>query len=144
MSKFIFLAFFSSLFSFLIASQAIAEPTAAQYQQQIDALTRQVSQSDKNNRRLSDAARAIKRELAELRRTAGNAIISANENNRLKIKLREIEQQRQLLSNENSALKRTDQKQWFLAGAAVLFGGILLGLFLPRLRLQRKSTYSQF
>lgn len=144
-SKFFLITFFSGLLGVFISAQALAEPiSATQHQRQVDALNHQVSQADTIDIKLSSTVRELKRELDELRRTASNAISSADENRQLKMKLRDLDQQRQLLANENSSLKGTDQKQWFLAGAVVLFSGILLGLILPRLRLQRKTNYSDF
>jgi SH3 domain protein len=46
-----------------------------------------------------------------------------------------------VLRAEVSEIKRNTQRDWFLIGAGVLFGGILLGLILPRLKLRRRSGW---
>ena len=67
-----------------------------------------------------------------------------NENRQLKEKLQQVDHETQLLIIENSALKDNDAKSWFLIGSAVLFGGLLLGLILPRLRFQKKDSWGSF
>jgi SH3 domain protein len=67
-----------------------------------------------------------------------------NENRQLKEKFQQLDHDMQLLIIENSALKDNDAKSWFLIGAAVLFGGLLLGLILPRLRFQKKDSWNNF
>jgi SH3 domain protein len=43
-----------------------------------------------------------------------------------------------MLDEENTSLRDRTNRDWFLAGAGVLFGGILLGLLVPKLR-KRKN-----
>jgi len=43
------------------------------------------------------------------------------------------------LQRDNQALDDSSEQAWFVAGAAVLFGGILLGLLLPKLSWRRKT-----
>jgi SH3 domain protein len=86
----------------------------------------------------------LSKELDDLRRTASNAVALNNENRQLKEKLQQIDNQMQSLVIENSALTESDAKRWFLIGAAVLFLGLILGLILPRLRIQKKNNWSSF
>lgn len=48
------------------------------------------------------------------------------------------------LRQENSALDADETQVWFLMGGAILFGGILLGILLPRLHLRRRNHWGSF
>ncbi|NQZ52662.1 MAG: TIGR04211 family SH3 domain-containing protein [Piscirickettsiaceae bacterium] len=113
----------------------------ANYKEEIQAISSQNSTTGSENLSLKETSQRLSKELDDLRSTASNAVALDNENRQLKEKLQQIDHQIQSLVIENSALKDSDAKSWFLIGAAVLFGGIILGLILPRLRLQRKSSW---
>lgn len=46
------------------------------------------------------------------------------------------------LSLETRDLRRSTQRDWLLAGAAVLLVGLVLGIVLPRIRWRRRSRWS--
>jgi len=113
----------------------------ANYKEEVQALSSQNSSTGNENLSLAETAQRLSKELDTLRRTASNAVALDNENRQLKEKLQQIDHQIQSLIIENSALKGSESKGWFLIGAAVLFGGIILGLILPRLRFQKKNNW---
>ncbi len=117
------------------------ESSLTKSQREISGLTSLNTDTDTENESLQQTAQRLKQELGELRLTASNAISLANENSQLKVKIQDIDHQLQAVTIENNALKGNDRKRWFLSGAAVLLGGIFLGLILPRLRVQRKTGY---
>lgn len=120
------------------------ELNLAKYKEEIQALSSQNTTSGSENMTLKETSQRLSKELDNLRRTASNAVALSNENRQLKEKLQQIDNQLQSLTIENSALKDGDAKSWFLIGAAVLFGGLLLGLILPRLRMQKKNSWGSF
>ena len=81
-------------------------------------------------------------ELADIRRVSANAINLSNQNQELQTKLQTMNHGLQAQTSEILELKDKKNRDWFVAGAAVLIGGILLGLFLPKLRIRRRSTWS--
>lgn len=113
----------------------------AKYKTEIETLSSQNNDTDSQNLSLTETSQRLKKELDNLRRTASNAVALENENRQLKEKLQEIDHQTQLLILENSGLKDNNAKTWFLVGAAVLIVGLLLGLIIPRLRFQKKSSW---
>jgi SH3 domain protein len=128
----------------LIASEqkvANLELELAKSKEEILALSSQNTDAGSENMTLKETAQRLSKELDDLRRTASNAVALDNENRLLKEKLQQIDHEMQSIIIENSALKDNSTKNWFLIGAAVLFGGILLGLILPRLRFQKKSGW---
>ncbi len=118
------------------------ERSISESQQEISGLTLQNNDAGSANETLQQTAERLKQELGELRLTSSNAVALSNENSQLKVKIQEIDRELQAVTIENNALNANERKRWFLVGAAVLFGGIILGLILPRLRFQRKSGYS--
>jgi len=116
----------------------------AKYKEEIQALSSQNTSSGNENLSLKETSQRLSKELDDLRRTASNAVALNTENQQLKEKLQQIDNQIQSLTIENSALKDSDAKNWFLIGAAVLFLGLILGLILPRLRIQKKDSWGSF
>ncbi len=116
----------------------------AKYKDEIKSLSSQNSSSSDENLTLKETSQRLSKELDDLRRTASNAVALSNENRQLKEKLQQLDNQMQSLIIENSALTESDAKRWFLIGAAVLFLGLILGLILPRLRIQKKNSWNSF
>lgn len=87
---------------------------------------------------------ALEQELAEIKRTAAN-VLSINEQNKsLREQLAATEIQVATLEQENRELGRQTTRYWFMTGALVLLVGMVLGLWLPRIRWQRRSRYDRF
>lgn len=116
----------------------------AKYKEELGSLVSRNTDAGSENMSLKETAQRLSTELDDLRKTASNAMGLENENRQLKEKLQQTDHDMQLLIIENSGLKDNDAKNWFLIGAAVLFGGVLLGLILPRLRLQKKQSWNNF
>ena len=87
---------------------------------------------------------SLEEELAEIKRTAAN-VLSINEQNKsLREQLAATEIQVATLEQENRELGRQTTRYWFMTGALVLLVGMVLGLWLPRIRWQRRSRYDRF
>lgn len=86
----------------------------------------------------------LERELADIKRTAAD-VLSINEQNRsLRDQLAEAEIRAETLEQQNRQLSGQSNRYWFMTGSAVLVVGILLGIWLPRIRWQRRSRYDRF
>ena len=105
------------------------------------------SEHNTANRKIEELERdkaAVETELAEIRRTAAN-VLSINEQNKsLRDELAAAQIRADTLEQENRALASQTKRYWFMAGALVLLVGILLGIWLPRVRWQRRSRYDRF
>ncbi|MBT8081733.1 MAG: TIGR04211 family SH3 domain-containing protein [Gammaproteobacteria bacterium] len=86
----------------------------------------------------------IEQELAEIKRTAANVLAINEQNQALTEQLTASQIRGDTLEQENRALSGQTTRYWFLAGALVLFVGILLGIWLPKIRWQRRSRYDRF
>ncbi len=86
----------------------------------------------------------LERELADIRRTAADVLSINDDNASLRDQLAAAEIRIGSLEQENRALEGQAARFWFITGAAVLVVGILLGIWLPRIRWQRRSRYDRF
>lgn len=86
----------------------------------------------------------LQAEVDEIKRTAANVLSIDSQNKVLRQQLTDAEIKVDILEQENADLSSKRTRNWFITGALVLFGGILLGLILPRLRYQRRSRYDSF
>lgn len=87
---------------------------------------------------------AVEAELAEIRRTAANVLGINEQNKTLMDDLASAEIRADTLEQENRQLTSQTTRFWFMSGALVLLVGIILGIWLPRIRWQRRSGYDRF
>ena len=80
-------------------------------------------------------------ELKRLNQVAAKPILLDKQNRDLKQSNVSLEKDLQLMQQENQVLKDQSQREWFIAGAGVLLGGMILGLIIPKIRWQKKSTW---
>lgn len=102
---------------------------------------------DTAKRRIAELERnesALQKELAEIRQTAANTLAIDSQNKNLRQQLTDTEIQVSVLEQANETLSGQTTRNWFITGALVLFGGVLLGLVLPRMKWQKKSRYDSF
>ncbi len=92
---------------------------------------------------LSATTDAIAAELAELKRTASAAVALKDENEALKSRSGDLAGRLEVLQEEYVTLRHARSRDWFLAGAGVLAGGLLLGLIIPRIRWRRRRSWSE-
>jgi len=86
----------------------------------------------------------LQSELAEIKRTAANVLTINNQNKGLREQLAAEEIRVAALEQENRELTSQTTRYWFMSGALVLVVGMVLGLWLPRIRWQRRSRYDSF
>ncbi|MES9858385.1 MAG: TIGR04211 family SH3 domain-containing protein [Sedimenticola sp.] len=109
-------------------------------------LTSQLIQLQSNHKTLTTqfgeletVKQTLEQELQSIRRTAANAIRISGERNELRQQVTGLTHQVEELKQDNRELTNNQAQRWFLIGAGVIAGGILIGLILPRLRVQRRK-----
>jgi len=146
----------------VISRYLMNEPAA---REQLEALTRQLSNASEEGASLGsqlaairnqyrDAEQTIARlerernelqtELDEIRETAADVLAINDQNQQLQEGLTNAEISIDRLNEEVRSLASQSNRNWFITGALVLVGGIVLGLLLPRMRWQRRSRYETF
>jgi SH3 domain protein len=105
------------------------------------------SEYDAAGRRIATLEREksqLEEELAEIKRTAANVLSINNQNKQLRDQLANAEIQAATLEQRNRELTSQTTRYWFMTGALVLVVGMILGIWLPRIRWQRRSRYDRF
>ncbi len=102
-----------------------------------DSATRQIASLEREKAQLES-------ELAEIKRTAANVLSINDQNKNLRDQLAEAEIRSATLEQQNRALTSQTTRYWFMTGALVLVVGMILGIWLPRIRWQRRSRYDRF
>ena len=91
--------------------------------------------------KLEEETRKLTQELNTIRKTAASTLAIDQENRTNKAKLVALEQDLQVVKQENEALKDRTARDWFMVGAGVIVLGMVIGLLIPKLRWQRKSSW---
>ncbi len=102
-----------------------------------DSAQQQIATLEKDKKKLEE-------QLAEIKRTAANVLSINDQNKDLRDQLAAAEIRADTLEQQNRELTAQTTRYWFMTGAAVLLVGVLLGIWLPRVRWQRRSRYDRF
>lgn len=106
-------------------------------QGEYDTASRQIASLERDKEQLQQ-------ELAEIKRTAANVLSINDQNKSLREQLANAEIQAATLEQQNRELTGQTTRYWFMTGALVLVVGMILGIWLPRIRWQRRSRYDRF
>ena len=111
---------------------------------QLTAIKGEYSAAERRISTLEREKAAAEKELAEIRRTAANVLGINEQNKSLLDEVASAEIRADTLEQENRQLSGQTTRYWFMSGALVLLVGIILGIWLPRIRWQRRSGYDRF
>jgi SH3 domain protein len=111
---------------------------------QLTAIKTQYDEASTTIGALERDKQALQTELEEIKNTAANTLTIDRQNRDLRQQLADAEIKVSILEQENDALSGQTTRNWFLAGALVLFIGVIMGLWLPRIRWQKRSRYERF
>ena len=121
-----------------------ANADGASMTSQLDAIRGEHEAATRTIRQLESDNAALRAEVEAISQKAASTLAIDRQNQELQQKLTDAEIQVSVLEQEKAGLESQSNRNWFIAGAAVLLGGVLLGLVLPRMRLQRRSRYDRF
>lgn len=111
---------------------------------QLQAIRAERQRAEERIAALESENQQLQAELEEIRRTAADVLAIDSQNKRLQEQLTDANIRADTLEQQNEDLVGQRERNWFITGAAVLFAGMLLGLWLPRIRWQRRSRYDRF
>jgi len=111
---------------------------------QMKGITAEYDSANRKIKELERAKAAVEKELSEIKRTAANVLSIDKQNKTLMDQLAAAQIRADTLEQENRELSSQTTRYWFMAGALVLLVGIFLGIWLPRVRWQRRSRYDRF
>ncbi len=127
----------------LPALQKNADKTLGLNDQLREELSGQQSLLDEQGKDLAAAEELISQQKIELRRLqdiASDPQAIDRRNKQLVLENQTLKNQSQLLETENNQLMKDSSYRWYLYGGGTIFLGILLGLFLPMLKLRKKQS----
>jgi SH3 domain protein len=82
----------------------------------------------------------IRVELANIQKTAANAVQLKQQRDQLQERVVTVERELQQIKRENQALEDNSNQDWFLYGGILSFVGVFLGLLLPKISWHRKTS----
>ena len=83
----------------------------------------------------------LRKELESIRRTAANAIKISDERNELRKQLADLAREKAEIEQQYTEVSNQKEQRWFMIGAGVLLGGVILGIILPNLRVRKQKSY---
>ena len=99
--------------------------------------TKRITALERENKSLQD-------ELTNIKSIAANVLAIDQQNDELSQDLSHKDAQINTLLKENQILSSDTQRDWFIAGALVLFAGLFLGLVIPKIQWRKRSRYDTF
>jgi SH3 domain protein len=121
-----------------------ASAEGASMTSQLTAIRGQYETANGTISQLEQDKAGLQAQLDDITRKAANTLAIDEQNQRLQQQLTDADIRISLLEQENEQLTGQTNRSWFITGALVLCGGVLLGLILPRLKFQRRSRYDRF
>lgn len=100
--------------------------------------------AEKSSQELKAETARLNSEVTAIRQASANVLQIQNERDQLTQEKVTLESELETLKREKQAMDSRDKQDWFMIGAGVLFGGIVLGLILPRLSWRKKSSWDSF
>ncbi len=92
--------------------------------------------------RLENKIKSLQNTLTRLRENASDPIRIADENEQLQQQLAEAQAKVEDLTQVNTILGDQNIKQWFMIGAAVSIGSLILGLLITRIRWKKSDRWA--
>lgn len=86
----------------------------------------------------------LQTELNAVRQASANVLRIQAERDQLQESVISLRKELETALREKSLLNEDQKQAWFLIGGGVLFGGILLGVLLPRISVRRRNDWSSF
>jgi SH3 domain protein len=118
-----------------------ARGRVTELEQQVASLTAEVGGTKAELEQTRSSHEHVSQELSSIKTASANAIELRDQNESLRQKLIDRERQVEQLTTENGVLAARNNQSWFVVGAGVLLGGVIIGLIAPSLRRKRRSDW---
>jgi SH3 domain protein len=120
---------------------ADASRRAAEFEDQATQFEAELASTRESLSETQARAEELEAQLADIRSASASAIETREQNERLATRVANLTAAADLADMENRELQSRNRQSWFIVGASVLFGGIVIGLVAPSLRRKRRSSW---
>ncbi len=117
----------------------IAEDLASQ----LETLGKTTSEVEQSRSALATDKKILQAELAQIKQAAAQTLAIKARNQNLNERLEALTKDLDAAAQTNRALKERSERDWFIAGAGVLLGGMILGLVVPKIRWKRRRSWGE-
>ena len=121
-------------------SEKLAQQNAS-LKKQLSELRKQNASLTTQRDKLNKSAQAMDQELSKTKRVSARPLTMQKNNEKLRLDLATKTSEAKILLEENESLKNNDQRDWFITGAGITIGSLLLGIILTRIRWRRRSSW---
>lgn len=118
-----------------------ANERVANLEQQVSNLTSELETARADLEATRAENERLSTELADVREASSNALRIREENESLRQRVNNLNDRLQQATMVNAELRSRSRQSWFIVGAGVLFGGIVIGLVAPTLRRRRRTNW---
>ncbi len=126
---------------YLVKQVTNTEPKNNNIQNQADLIRKAYNAINQRIKDVEREKKQLEQQLGEIKSTAANVLAIDAENNQLHQKFVEAKSELETLQERYNALSNDNEKDWFITGALVLLGGLLLGLIIPKISWGKRSRY---
>jgi SH3 domain protein len=110
---------------------------------QLETMGQTASEIEQNRSALATDKKLLQTELAQIKQAAANTLAIKERNQSLDKQLEAVSMDLDAAEQRNRALKERSERDWFIAGAGVLLGGIIIGLVIPKIRWKRRRGWGE-
>jgi SH3 domain protein len=118
-----------------------ARDRVAALEEDVESLSTDLAAANAELAALRSSEDDLSTELADIRQASASAIEMRDQNQSLRGRVNVMTAELEAATIENGSLRSRKNQNWFIVGAAVLFGGIIIGLVAPSLRPKKRSGW---
>jgi SH3 domain protein len=110
---------------------------------QLETMGQTAGEIERSRSELARDKKMLQNELAQVKQAAANTLAIKERNQSLDKQLKAIATDLDATKQRNRALKERSERDWFIAGAGVLLGGMIIGLVIPKIRWKRRRGWGE-
>ena len=110
---------------------------------QLETLGQTSGKIEQNRSELATDKKRLQTELAQIKQAAADTLVIQERNESLNKQLQSLTADLDTAKIRNRTLAERSERDWFIAGAGVLLGGIILGLVIPKIRWKRRRGWGE-
>jgi len=110
---------------------------------QLETLGQTVVEIEQGRIALARDKKLLQTELAQIKQAVADPLAIKKRNQSLNEQLETLTVDLDAVKQRNRALKEGSEQDWFIAGAGVLLGGLVLGLVIPKIRWKRRRSWGE-